>query len=139
MMREYMNNYITIEPILEILKYFIKFEPISFGELLTFLSSIILLVITWKSVSNAKEANLITKQSQQLQSEQFKLSIKPELIFDIPPIKYSDRENNKSIVNSLINPDHIYYIKNLSNNICYNISATTFIYQMKVGINITHF
>lgn len=128
MMKEYMINYITIESISELLNCFIKFEPISLGELLTFLSSIILLVITWKSVSNAKEANLITKQSQQLQSEQFKLSIKPELIFDIPPIKYNDRENNKLKVNSLIKPDHIYYIKNLSNNTCYNIRATTFIY-----------
>lgn len=134
-MKEYMSNIITIEPILELLNYLIKFEPISLGELLTILSSIILLVITWKSVSNAKKANIITEQSQQLQSEQFKLSIKPELIFDIPPIKYNEIENKKSKVNSLIKPDHTYYIKNLSNNICYNISVTTFIYLPDEGWN----
>ncbi|ASN06342.1 hypothetical protein [Virgibacillus necropolis] len=117
-----MNNFITI-------------EPVSLGELLTILSSIILLVITWKSVSNAKKANAITKQSQQLQSEQFKLSIKPDLIFDIPSIKYTQIDNNKSKVNIIINPDHTYYIKNLSNNICYNISVTTFIYLPDDGWN----
>lgn len=126
-----MNKFIAIETIL----HFIKIEPISLGELLTFLSSIILLVITWKSVSNAKKANAITKQSQQLQSHQFKLSIKPDLIFDIPPIKYNQSENNKSKVNSLIKPDHNYYIKNLSSNICYNIGVRTFIYLPDEGWN----
>lgn len=130
-----MDYFSTIDNALELLNYIIKIEPISIGELLTSVSSIILLVITWKSVSNAKEANAITKQTQQLQSEQFKLSIKPDLIFELPPIKYTQKENNKLKVNSLIKPDHNYYIKNLSNNICYNISVTTFIYLPNEGWN----
>lgn len=112
---------------------FILIEPISIGEALTFLSSIILLIITWKSVSNAKKANEITEQSLQLQSNQFNLSIKPDLIFEIPPIKYTEEENNKTRIGSFIRPDHNFYVKNLSPNICYNISVTTLIYMPDKG------
>ena|SRR5690625_2548699 len=109
--------------------HFILLEPISIGELLTVISSIILLLITWKSVSNAKKANEITEQSLQLQSNQFNYSIKPELTFEIPPIKYTEEENDKTKIRSLFYPDHIFQVRNLSSNTCYNISVTTLIYM----------
>ncbi|ADC52368.1 hypothetical protein BpOF4_21864 (plasmid) [Alkalihalophilus pseudofirmus OF4] len=118
----------------------VKMEPITIGELLTFLSSIILLLITWKSVSNAKKANEnaakanhITEQSQLLQRDQFHLSIKPDLIFSIPPIKYTEEENDKDKVFQLIWPDHSYAIENVSSNICYNITVTTIVYMPNDG------
>lgn len=108
---------------------FVVIEPISVGELLTVISSIILLIITWKSVSNAKKANEITEKSLQLQSNQFIYSIKPELTFDIPPIKYTEEENDKTKINRLIYPDHNFQVRNLSSNTCYNINVTTLIYM----------
>lgn len=117
-----------IDSFTNFLNNFIIIKPVTIGELLTFLSSLILLIITWRSVTNAKQANEITKKALNLQSEQFELSIKPDLTFDIPPIKYTEYENNKKLINVLIKPDHIYYIKNLSKNIAYDVSITTYIY-----------
>ena len=111
----------------------ITFNSISIGELLTFISSIILLIITWKSVSNAKNANKITEQSLKLQSDQFNFSMKPDLTFEIPPIKYTEDDNNKLKIGRVIYPDHEFYVKNLSANICYNISVTTLIYMPDEG------
>ena len=111
----------------------ITFNSISIGELLTFISSIILLIITWKSVSNAKNANKITEQSLALQSDQFNFSIKPDLIFEIPPIKYTEDDNNKLNIGRVIYPDHVFHVKNVSPNICYNVSVTTLIYMPDEG------
>lgn len=126
--------------VLEIISQVLTMEPISIGELLTFTSSIILLIITWKSVSNAKKANEnaakandITEQSQLLQRDQFHLSIKPELIFKIQPIKYTEEENDKYKTSQLFNPDHSFQIENVSSNICYDITATTFVYMSVEG------
>lgn len=112
---------------------FILFEPILIGELLTVISTFILLIITWRSVSNAKIANQITKESMEIQKEQFKYSIKPNLIFEIPPIEYTENENNKMNTKDLIFPDHIFHIRNITTNICYNINVTTFVYLPDVG------
>lgn len=122
-------------------------EPVSIGELLTFTSSIILLIITWRSVTNAKKANenaakanenalnanLITEQSQRLQRDQFHLSVKPDLIFKINPIKYTEEQNDKHKVNELLRPDHSFKIENLSSNICYDVSTTTVVYLSNEG------
>lgn len=129
-------------------------EPVSIGELMTFTSSIILLIITWKSVTNAKKANenakqanknaaianenalnanLITEQSQHLQRDQFHLSIKPDLIFKLNPIKYTDEQNDKHKINELLRPDDAFKIENVSSNICYDISATTVVYLPNEG------
>nr|WP_015085271.1 hypothetical protein [Planococcus citreus]AFX82607.1 hypothetical protein [Planococcus citreus] len=115
-------------------------EPVSIGELLTFTSSIILLIITWKSVSNAKKANenahkanIITEQSQDLQREQFHLGIKPDLIFKISPIKYTSEQNDKHRINEILNPDHPFEIENISSNTCYEVSTTTVVYLPNGG------
>lgn len=132
----------------------ISMEPVSIGELMTFTSSIILLIITWKSVTNAKRANenakqanvnaakanenalnanLITEQSQRLQRDQFHVSIKPDLIFKINPIKYNDEQNDKHKINELLGGDHSFEIKNISSNICYDVSTTTVVYLPNEG------
>lgn len=122
-----------LDNVIQFLNIFINFEPISIGELLTFLSTLILLLITWKSVVNVKIANEITKNSQKLQSDQFELSIKPDLTFNIPPIEYTEKENNKREIRSLIKPDHIFQVRNLSDNVAYDLSITTFIYLTNEG------
>jgi len=125
----------------------ISMESVSIGELMTFTSSIILLIITWKSVTNAKKANenakkanenalnanLITEQSQRLQRDQFHLSIKPDLIFKINPIKYTDEQNDKHKINEILSPDHSFVIENVSSNICYDVSTTTVVYLPNEG------
>lgn len=91
---------------------YIDLEPIPISDLLTFASSIVLLIITWKSVVNASKSNEITSASLKvsektlnaqentlklqentlklqedtlkLQAEQFYEDIKPIFIMDFP-------------------------------------------------------
>lgn len=115
----------------------IKFQPITLGELLTFISSIILLIITWKSVSNAKDANKLTESSMKiaqdsldLQINQFNYNISSDLIFYIDKVKFVpfkfDYENDMS---ERFYENHLFKIENASTNICYNISVKTCVYM----------
>lgn len=114
----------------------IKFEPVTIGEIFPFFTSIILLIITWRSLSNAKKGNEITKNSMQLakqaldlQNKQFIYSLKPDIIFNIP---------SKIINQSAYDIDNIkdfeaifqkFFIRNSSPNICYDISVKAFVYM----------
>lgn len=51
-----------MEIFLSFIKKIIDLEPIAISDLLTFTTSIILLIITLKSVTNAKRSNEITEK-----------------------------------------------------------------------------
>src|SRR5690625_776265 len=109
---------------------FIDFKSIPIGELLTFFSSVILLIITWKSVSSAKKANITTQKSLEIQEQQFYSSIKPNFIFNIPNSNSINFEEIKPYLgfdksNKEVNS---FSIENPKENIANNIKVNTYTY-----------
>lgn len=117
----------------------VAFEPVLISDLLTFISSIILLIITWKSVSNAKKSNEITldslkisEETLRLQKQQFNENIKPVLVMYFPEImtekKSHFNENWVSENVSMLFGDYRFRVKNTSENIAYNVRTYIYLY-----------
>lgn len=108
---------------------FVSFEKISVGEFLTFISSLVLAIITFTSVSIAKDSSKVANLSLLIQSDQLKASIKPNLIYDIPPFEQPKFVYDDIKKLYMYKPSDLeYFIKNSSDNISYDVSVTTFIY-----------
>ncbi|WP_102336575.1 hypothetical protein [Salimicrobium jeotgali] len=128
-----------MKPNFLLIQKIISFEPVSTAELLTFISSIILLIITWKSVSNAKKSNKITlksleisKETLELQKQQFNENIKPILVTHFPSViidelSYYKAKSIPDSVSKLLG-DYRFHIKNTSKNIAYNVNIYTYLY-----------
>lgn len=111
----------------------IDFEPVKISELLTFISSIILLFITWRSVSNAKKSNEITEEALKLQKQQFSENIKPILVMKFPEVivekkKFFDEKNVPEGVSEIFG-DYRFKVENKSKNISYNVRAYVYLYS----------
>ncbi|QQD84554.1 hypothetical protein [Jeotgalicoccus sp. ATCC 8456] len=117
----------------------VTYEPVLISDLLAFISSIILLIITWKSVSNAKKSNEITldslkisEETLKLQKQQFNENIKPVLVMYFPDVMTEEKSHfNESWVAenvSMLFGDYRFSIKNTSKNIAYNVRVYLYLY-----------
>lgn len=117
----------------------VAYEPVLISDLLAFISSIILLIITWKSVSNAKKSNEITldslkisEETLRLQRQQFNENIKPVLVMYFPEVMTEKKslfnENWVSENVSMLFGDYRFKVKNTSENIAYNVRTYVYLY-----------
>lgn len=130
-----------MENFLSFIKKIIDLEPIAISDLLTFTTSIILLIITLKSVTNAKRSNEITlealktsKEALELQKKEFNEAIKPTLVIDLP-YGVIDGHERFDIVERFgpgnakkVYGDYHFNIENRSNNIAYNVNTYVYLY-----------
>lgn len=128
------------EEISSFISSLVSLEPVTFGELLSFSASFILLIITWKSVSNAKKSNEITleslkisRQTLDLQKQQFDESIKPVLVMYFPTVITDQKAqfNEKWVPEnvSMLFGDYRFDVKNTSENIAYNVRVFVYLYS----------
>lgn len=117
----------------------VAYEPVLISDLLAFTSSIILLIITWKSVSNAKKSNEITldslkisEETLRLQKQQFNENIKPVLVMYFPEVMTEKKSHfNENCVSenvSMLFGDYRFKVKNTSENIAYNVRTYVYLY-----------